>query len=138
MAGAGVALVLVRRETNRREQVRLQGLRYLVEHLDGLGYTQFEYAIRDLMRRYGFQDARQVGGSGDNGADVKGTGRQVHDGDVIVMLTNGRFSKKAPDFAESQRLHLVDRHLLARWAVGSDPPWDLLQAVPPSRRPAAR
>ncbi|MFF4870177.1 restriction endonuclease [Streptomyces sp. NPDC000961] len=171
VAGAGIALVLLRREATRRERIRLQGLRYLVEHLDGLHYTQFEYAVRDLMRRDGYQDAQQVGGSGDNGADVKatdpfgrrwviqckhrragwsgaavgtpdlqrlnGTGRQIHDGDVIVMLTNGRFSKKAPDFAKSQRLHLVDRHLLARWAAGSTPLWELLRAVPPPRRPSS-
>ncbi|MEU1861821.1 restriction endonuclease [Streptomyces gardneri] len=169
--GAGLVLVLLQREATRREQARLRGLRYLVEHLDGLHYTQFEYAVRDLMRRDGYQDAQQVGGSGDNGADVKatdpfgrrwviqckhrragwsgkavgtpdlqrlnGTGRQIHDGDVIVMLTNGRFSKRAPEFAKSQRLELVDRQLLARWAAGPTPLWELLRAVPPPRKPTA-
>ncbi|MGW0317867.1 restriction endonuclease [Streptomyces flavidovirens] len=171
VAGAGVAHVLLRREAARRERIRVRGLRYLVEHLDGLHYTQFEYAVRDLMRRDGCEDAEQVGGGGDNGADVKatdpfgrrwviqckhrragwagsavgtpdlqrlnGTGRQMHDGDVVVMLTNGRFSAPALDFARSQRLHLVDRHLLARWAVGSTPLWELLRAVPPPRKPTS-
>lgn len=160
--------MLRHREATRREQARLHGLRYLVKHLDGLHYTQFEYVVRDLMRRGGYQDAQQVGGSDDNGADVKatdpfgrpwviqckhrkagwsgaavdtpdlqrpnGTGRQIHNSDVIVMLTNGRFSKKAPDFAKSQHLHLAHRHLLAVWAIGSTPLWELLRAVPPPRR----
>lgn len=107
------------------------------------------------MLRDGCQDAVQVGGAGDNGADVKatdpfgrrwviqckhrraglagaavgtpdlhvlnGTGRPVHKGDVIVLVTNGRFTKPATDFAQSQRLHLVDRHTLATWAAGPRP-----------------
>ncbi|WP_260617967.1 restriction endonuclease [Streptomyces sp. WAC07149] len=68
---------------------------------------------------------------------LNGTGRQVHGGDVLVMLTNGRFSGPARAFAESQRLHLVDRHLLAQWAGGSRPLWELLRAVPPPRKPTS-
>ncbi|MCX4985745.1 restriction endonuclease [Streptomyces sp. NBC_00572] len=170
-AGAGALWTHRRQEAARWSRVRAQGLRYAVEHLDGLHYTQFEYAVRDLMRRDGCQDARQVGGRGDNGADVKatdpfgrrwviqckhrkagwsgsavgtpdlqvlnGTGRQIHGGDVLVMLTNGRFSAPALDFASSQRLHLVDRHLLAQWAAGSTPLWELLRAVPSPRKPTA-
>ncbi|MFB7182118.1 restriction endonuclease [Streptomyces sp. NPDC056257] len=68
---------------------------------------------------------------------LNGTGRQIHGGDVLVMLTNGRFSKPALDFAKSQHLHLVDRHLLARWASGSRPLWELLRAVPPPRTPTS-
>ncbi|MFD0124005.1 restriction endonuclease [Streptomyces virginiae] len=68
---------------------------------------------------------------------LNGTGRQIHGGDVLVMLTNGRFSKPALDFAKSQHLHLVDRHLLAWWAGGSRPLWELLRAVPPPRTPAS-
>lgn len=44
---------------------------------------------------------------------LNGTGRQVHTGDVLVMLTNGRITSNAVDFAKDQRLHLVDRHVLA-------------------------
>ncbi|WP_327122112.1 restriction endonuclease [Streptomyces sp. NBC_01341] len=111
-----------------------------MESLDQLQHRQFD----DLMLRDGCADAVQVGGAGDNGADVKatdpfgrrwvmqckhrragragagvgtqdlqvlnGTGRPVHKGDVVVLVTNGRFTKPAADFARSQRLHLVDRH----------------------------
>ncbi|MGW6613006.1 restriction endonuclease [Streptomyces erythrochromogenes] len=67
---------------------------------------------------------------------LNGTGRQVHHGDVLVMLTNGRITSNAVDFAQDQRLHLVDRHMLAEWAAGSRPLWELLRAVPaPRRRP---
>ncbi|MFF4104040.1 restriction endonuclease [Streptomyces sp. NPDC001903] len=65
---------------------------------------------------------------------LNGTGRQVHNGDVLVMLTNGRITSNAVDFAESQHLHLVDRGVLAEWAAGSRPLWELLRAVPPPRR----
>ncbi|MFJ9765438.1 restriction endonuclease [Streptomyces erythrochromogenes] len=67
---------------------------------------------------------------------LNGTGRQVHHGDVLVMLTNGRITGNAADFAQDQRLHLVDRHVLAEWAAGSRPLWELLRSVPaPRRRP---
>ncbi|WP_405715483.1 restriction endonuclease [Streptomyces xanthophaeus] len=170
-AGAGGAWMWRRREAARWEQVRAQGLRYAVEQLDRLHHTQFEFAVRDLMHRDGCADAQQVGGRGDNGADVKatdpygrlwviqckhrkagssgkpvgtpdlhvlnGTGRQIHHGDVLVMLTNGRITSNAVDFARSQHLHLVDRRILAEWAGGSRPLWELLRAVPPPRRPSS-
>ncbi|MFJ9945757.1 restriction endonuclease [Streptomyces erythrochromogenes] len=65
---------------------------------------------------------------------LNGTGRQVHHGDVLVMLTNGRITSNAVDFAQDQRLHLVDRRVLAEWAAGSRPLWELLRAVPAPRR----
>ncbi|MGW7440210.1 restriction endonuclease [Streptomyces sp. NPDC054849] len=169
VAAAGGGWVWRRREAAQWERVRSQGLRYAVEQLDRLHHRQFEFAVRDLMHRDGCSDALQVGGRGDNGADVKatdpygrrwviqckhrkagwsgkpvgtpdlhvlnGTGRQVHGGDVLVMLTNGRITSNAVTFAKSQRLHLVDRHLLAQWAAGSRPLWELLRAVPPPRKP---
>ncbi|MFF3173913.1 restriction endonuclease [Streptomyces sp. NPDC057900] len=167
-AGMGTVGVYLQRKEVRRDAIRAQEFRYSAEHLDGLHYTQFEYAVRDLMYRDGCRDAQQVGRGGDQGADVKatdphgrrwviqckhrkdgvrgsavgspdlfalnGTGRQVHGGDVVVMLTNGRFSKPALEFADSQGLHLVDCHLLAQWASGSRPLWELLGSVPPPRR----
>ncbi|MFF0052228.1 restriction endonuclease [Streptomyces sp. NPDC005498] len=41
--------------------------------LDQLHHRDFEHAVRDLMYRDGCTDAIQVGGAGDNGADVKAT-----------------------------------------------------------------
>ncbi|WP_331735868.1 restriction endonuclease [Streptomyces sp. NBC_00057] len=57
----------------RWEAVRAQGLRYGLSQLDGLHHSQFEDAVRDLMRRDGCRDAVRVGGGGDLGADVKAT-----------------------------------------------------------------
>ncbi|MFB0629718.1 restriction endonuclease [Streptomyces sp. AB3(2024)] len=167
-AAVAAAWVWHRGEALRWDRVRASGLRYALAQLDALHHREFEFAVRDLMRRDGCADARQVGGRGDNGADVKatdpsgrrwviqckhrkdgwsgkpvgtpdlhvlnGTGRQVHHGDVLVMLTNGRITDNAARFAKSQRLHLVDRHLLAEWAGGSRPLWDLLRALPPGGR----
>ncbi|WP_406502213.1 restriction endonuclease [Streptomyces sp. NBC_00500] len=64
---------------------------------------------------------------------LNGTARPVHRADVAVMVTNGRITGPARDFAEQQRLHLVDRRLLATWAAGSQPLWELLRALPPPR-----
>ncbi|WP_331719662.1 restriction endonuclease [Streptomyces virginiae] len=143
-----------------------------IRFLDGLHHSQFEEAVRDLMRRDGAHDAVRVGGAGDNGADVKGTdpegrrwviqckhrrdgtggaavgtpdlhvlngtGRPVHGGDVVVLVTNGRFSAPAVKFARSQRLHLVDRGLLNEWAAGSSPLWELLPHLPAPRTSRSR
>ncbi|MFE2041372.1 restriction endonuclease [Streptomyces sp. NPDC059477] len=66
---------------------------------------------------------------------LNGTARQVHGADIAVIVTNGRVTAPAVDFAKQQRLHVVDRHTLALWASGSRPLWELLRAVPPPRRP---
>ncbi|MET7746019.1 restriction endonuclease [Streptomyces sp. NPDC005385] len=68
---------------------------------------------------------------------LNGTGRPVHKGDVIVLVTNGRISNPGRDFARQQRLHLVDRRVLAQWAAGSRPLWELLPMIPPPRKPTA-
>lgn len=66
---------------------------------------------------------------------LNGTARQVHGADIAVIVTNGRVTGPAVDFAKQQRLHVVDRQTLAVWASGSRPLWELLRAVPPPRRP---
>ncbi|MGO4418068.1 restriction endonuclease [Streptomyces sp. MCAF7] len=169
-AAAGGGWLYQRAQRAQWEAVQARGLRYALPQLDALHHRQFEHAIRDLMRRDGCANAVQVGGAGDNGADVKatdpfgrrwvlqckhrrkglagsavgtpdlhvlnGTARQLHGADVVVMVTNGRFSSKCPPLAKSQKLHLVDRRLLAEWAGGSRPLWELLQRLPPPRRPS--
>ncbi|MET9579615.1 restriction endonuclease [Streptomyces massasporeus] len=168
---AGIGWLSNRRQQARWEAVRAQGLRYALSQLDALHHAKFEEAVRDLMRRDGFQDAQRVGGGGDLGADVKatdplgrrwviqckhrrngargsavgtpdmqvlnGTARPVHGADVAVIVTNGRVTGPAVDFAKRQRLHVVDRQTLAVWASGSQPLWELLRAVPPPRRPTS-
>ena len=68
---------------------------------------------------------------------LNGTARQVHGADVAVIVTNGRVTGPAVTFAKQQRLHVVDRQILAVWASGSRPLWELLRAVPPPRRPTS-
>ncbi|MFC8012416.1 restriction endonuclease [Streptomyces cinereoruber] len=53
----------------------------------------------------------------------------------VVLVTNGRFTRPAREFARSQRLHLVDRAVLAEWASGTSPLWDLLPHLPTPPRP---
>ncbi|MEU7581980.1 restriction endonuclease [Streptomyces sp. NPDC041068] len=66
---------------------------------------------------------------------VNGTARQIHGADIAVVLTNGRFSSKAIPWGREHRIHLVDRRMLGEWAAGSRPLWDLLDRIPPPRRP---
>lgn len=170
--GAGVLILLLTKAVRRGLSAWAGRLRrpegWNIRYLDGLHHTEFEEAVRDLMRRDGARDAVRVGGAGDNGADVKatdpagrrwviqckhrqdgaagaavgtpdlhvlnGTGRPVHGGDVVVLVTNGRFTGPAREFARSQRLHLVDRSLLDRWAAGSASLWELLPHLPAPRR----
>ncbi|MEU8483770.1 restriction endonuclease [Streptomyces sp. NPDC048641] len=68
---------------------------------------------------------------------VNGTARQIHGADIAVVLTNGRFSSKAVPWGKQHRIHLVDRNTLGEWAAGSRPLWDLLDRIPPPRRPTA-
>ncbi|MEW5541430.1 restriction endonuclease [Streptomyces cyaneofuscatus] len=150
------------------DRVRQQALRYGLPQLDALHHRDFEYAIRDLMRRDGCTDARQIGGAGDNGADVlatdplgrtwviqckhrrdgdrgpavgtpdlqrvNGTARQLYGADIVLVVTNGRFSTRCPPLAAQLRMHLADRRTLAAWAGGGRPLWDLLPKIPPPRR----
>ncbi|MCX5561739.1 restriction endonuclease [Streptomyces sp. NBC_00038] len=171
VVGAG-GLWLTRWAVSARwEWAHVRRLRYKLPQLDRLHHEDFEFAVRDLMRRDGCGDAVQVGGAGDNGADVtatdplgrrwviqckhrqngasgsavgtpdlhvlNGTGRQLHGGDVVVLVTNGRFTAGCEPLAKSQKLHLVDRGTLGEWAGGSRPLWELLQKLPPPGKRSA-
>ncbi|MEU9095241.1 restriction endonuclease [Streptomyces sp. NPDC087901] len=70
---AGGGWLYQKQQQARWEAVRAQGLRYELPQLDALHHSQFEDAVRDLMRRDGCRNAVRVGGGGDLGADVKAT-----------------------------------------------------------------
>ncbi|MFE6027272.1 restriction endonuclease [Streptomyces niveus] len=70
---AGGGWFYQRQQAARWEAVRVRGLRYGLDQLDALHHTQFEDAVRELMRRDGCPNAVRVGGGGDLGADVKAT-----------------------------------------------------------------
>ncbi|MFG3429540.1 restriction endonuclease [Streptomyces californicus] len=156
------------RQQQAWDRVRQQALRYGLPELDALHHRDFEYAIRDLMLRDGCTDARQIGGAGDNGADVlatdplgrtwviqckhrrdgdrgsavgtpdlqrvNGTARQLYGADVVLVVTNGRFSTRCPPLAAQLHMHLADRRILATWASGGRPLWELLPKVPAPRK----
>lgn len=166
-AAVGGGVLYQRRQRAMWEDVRRQGLRYGLSQIDSLHHREFEFAVRDLMLRDGCADARQIGGAGDNGADVlatdplgrkwviqckhrrngaqgspvgtpdlqrvNGTARQLYGADVVLVVTNGRFSVRCAPLAKQLRMHMVDRTLLAHWAAGSRPLWELLPKVPPPR-----
>ncbi|MFF4356336.1 hypothetical protein [Streptomyces sp. NPDC001604] len=73
VAGAGGLWLTQWAVSARWERVHVRRLRYGLPQLDGLHHEAFEFAVRDLMRRDGCADAVQVGGAGDNGADVPAT-----------------------------------------------------------------
>ncbi|MGW9328386.1 restriction endonuclease, partial [Streptomyces koyangensis] len=60
-------------EHARWDRTRVNALRFNLPQIDALHHRDFEYAVRDLLRRDGCSNARQVGGAGDNGADVIAT-----------------------------------------------------------------
>lgn len=70
---AGGGWLYQRQQAARWEAVRVRGLRYRLDQLDALHHSQFEDAVRELMRRDGCPNAVRVGGGGDLGADVKAT-----------------------------------------------------------------
>ncbi|MFZ4278288.1 restriction endonuclease [Streptomyces arboris] len=164
-AAAGGAVWVHRLQQQRAwDRVRQQALRYGLPELDALHHRDFEYAIRDLMRRDGCTDARQIGGAGDNGADVlatdphgrtwviqakhrrdgdrgsavgtpdlqrvNGTARQLYGADIVLVVTNGRFSTRCAPLAQQLHMHLADRRVLATWASGGRPLWELLPKIP--------
>ncbi|MER0241677.1 restriction endonuclease [Streptomyces sp. HSW2009] len=52
------------------ERARAGGLRLSLAELDALHHSEFEVAVRDLMRRDGCR-AERIGGAGDDACDVK-------------------------------------------------------------------
>ncbi|MFC8943980.1 restriction endonuclease [Streptomyces rochei] len=58
-------------QRRRWEERRARGARIPLEKIDALHHRDFEFAVRDLMRRDGF-DAERVGGAHDDGCDVRG------------------------------------------------------------------
>ncbi|MFT2016842.1 restriction endonuclease [Streptomyces sp. 796.1] len=58
------------RQRAARERARAGGLRLSLAELDALHHSEFEVAVRDLMRRDGCR-AERIGGAGDDACDVK-------------------------------------------------------------------
>ncbi|WP_079123740.1 restriction endonuclease [Streptomyces sp. NBRC 110611] len=124
------------------------GRRTLAE-VDAMSGTEFEELVAALCRRDGCAEIRRVGGSGDNGADVRGRlpdgrtmviqckryapsraiashevrdlrGAQAHfDADVAIFVTTTRFSRQAEDFAVNNGILAIHRNHLGLWNNGA-------------------
>ncbi|WP_331746059.1 restriction endonuclease [Streptomyces sp. NBC_00872] len=57
---------------------------------------------------------------------LNGTGRPVHGGNVVVLVTNGAVTGRARSFAQGQKLETIDRFLLEDWIAGGRPVWELI------------
>lgn len=58
-------------QRRRWEERRARGVRVSLEEIDALHHREFEFVVRDLMRRDGFE-AERVGGAHDDVCDVRG------------------------------------------------------------------
>ncbi|TDB93014.1 restriction endonuclease [Nonomuraea longispora] len=134
--------IMQRRRAERLAHLRLD----LAMDIDRFDPTAFEYAVRDLMIRDGF-DAERVGGAGDRAADVigrgadgrvivvqckhtrtkakvgaeviyqvNGTAEHAHGADDAIVVTNGSFTSSAMSYAAKAGIHLMDRDGLRAWA----------------------
>ncbi|WP_214415492.1 restriction endonuclease [Sphaerisporangium fuscum] len=148
----------------RRQAERLAHLRLdLVQDIDKLSPTVFEYAICDLMIRDGIEAVR-VGGADDKAADVigrdrngrvivvqckhtltgakvaakviyqvNGTAQHAHGADVAIVVTNGSFTRNAAEYAAKVGIHLIDRDALRDWAQRGVALHELLKLSPVRR-----
>ncbi|MEU7151174.1 restriction endonuclease [Streptomyces sp. NPDC045456] len=58
---------------------------------------------------------------------LNGTARQVHQADIVVIVTNGFFSYPAETFARSQNIALVARSSFEHWATWGVPLQEILE-----------
>ncbi|MFD5342506.1 restriction endonuclease [Streptomyces anulatus] len=64
---------------------------------------------------------------------VNGTARRLYGADIVLVVTNGRFSARCPPLATQLHMYLADRRTLATWASGTRPLWELLPRIPAPR-----
>ncbi|MGP4091885.1 restriction endonuclease [Streptomyces sp. KR55] len=171
-AAAALAYTLTRlQRAARQRQARaaaLARLRITLTAIDAMGDREFEYSVRDLLIRDGWQ-ARQTGRAGDQGADViaehpvfgrlvvqakhttvtakvsspvmyqvKGTAWPVHHADVAVVVTNGHLTRDARAWGARHQIHFADRDRLRQWAEDGTPLHQMLRLQAPARRRTRR
>ena len=113
-------------------------------NVDAMNGIEFEHYAAALLANEGFREVRVTRASGDNGVDItatrgekryaiqakryKGTvsRRAVSDAvagmlpygcNASMVITSGRLSTKAMDFARSHQCEIVDRDMLANWVM---------------------
>ncbi|MFJ9590546.1 restriction endonuclease [Streptomyces acidicola] len=166
VAAAGVAVWRTLRTAaqRRRAAERVAALRITLAQFDAMDDEEFEYALRDLLVRDGWQ-ARKVGQGGDQAADVigrhphhgrivvqakhtrvggkvgssvmyqvNGTAGPVHGADHAVVVTNGAFTHNAKQWGDRHNVRWIDRDQLLRWAEHGTALQALLRLPARSRR----
>lgn len=166
VAGAVTWRTLRTAAQRRRALERLATLRITLAQFDAMDDEQFEYALRDLLIRDGWQ-ARKVGQGGDQAADVigqhphhgrivlqakhtrtggkvgssvmyqvNGTAGPVHGADHAVVVTNGAFTHNAKQWGDRHHVRWTDRDQLRRWAEHGIALQELLRLPARPRRTA--
>jgi restriction system protein len=123
------------------------GLRRLgLDKVDTMTGDEFEKYVGALMKHQGYTSVRYTSASGDEGADLyaKRDGqtyviqakryasavgidaiqqaigaRIAHKQDRAMVVTNNRFTKPATEYAAKVDCELIDRSMLAEWAVAT-------------------
>jgi restriction system protein len=132
-----------------RHEDAIQAGHRTLDHVDKMTGTEFEELVASLCRRDGCTAIRRVGGSGDNGADVRGLlpdgrslvvqckrytasrmipardlrdllGAKAHFGaDLAVFVTTTRFSRQGLEFAVRNGILAIHRDHLGLWNNGA-------------------
>ncbi|MFI7587040.1 restriction endonuclease [Spongisporangium articulatum] len=159
---AGYSSFIAWRHRVAERAERLANVRLTLGHIDLLTPSQFETACRDLLRRDGLRaecvggsndQALDVKATDPFGRvvavqckhttvgknvgspvlyQVNGTARQVHGAHIVVVVTNGGFSRNARLFAAQHQIHLIGRAELERWASQGHGFHDLIGVPLPS------
>jgi restriction system protein len=139
-------VVLQRVKSSRARRERLARLRLTMDQIDRMKPVQFELACSDLMERDGLTARQRGGANDEaadviartptgqtvvvqckhtvTGRNVEvnvlyavnGTARPVHGADIVIVATNGGFTRDSWRWGPRHDIHLLDREKLRRWA----------------------
>lgn len=150
-----------RRRERRRGAQGAADLDRMIATIRGLNGHEFEHWRAELLRRSGSVEVQEVGGPRDFGADIiarlpdgrravvqckrhaktlgskdvqafNGTAWTYHGAQVALMLTTGRPTAPALEFARLSGIVIVDAAGLARWAATGQAPIPMYGPLPPS------
>ncbi|MEU6742532.1 restriction endonuclease [Streptosporangium sandarakinum] len=154
---AAAAVPIVRARTVAARQRRWFEANLELERVDRLTGPEFETLTAGLLRRDGFRQVRELGGSGDRGVDLTAVGpdgrryafqckryagsvgapevrnflgalAHAFAGHTGVLVTSGRLTRQALAEAGEAGLILVERDLLAGWLRGEPLPREPLRS----------
>ncbi|GGL12867.1 hypothetical protein Sme01_20540 [Sphaerisporangium melleum] len=150
----GVALLAVRSARRHRDHFLRANAR--LETIDRMTGERFEHLVAELLRRDGFRKVRVVGKAGDGGVDVLavapdgvpfavqckrwsgnvgaphvreflGALAHTYAGHTGLLVTSSGFTPPAWREGQAASLAMIDRGVLAEWALGTPLPTLLIQ-----------